>query len=269
MKFLFSTSFSSREEAQRLLPLIAESGFDGVEPTLLEEGFPAVRTYREDAAALRKLAEQAGIALPSMRGGPLFWPRFGSSDPLLREEAASLAGKAAEAVRLMGGQVLLIVPGRWEPAQLYAELYTNALETARRVAEAAEESGITIGLENVDNGFLLSPSEWRRFLDETDHPRIRCYYDVGNTVYAGLGYPEQWIRELGRERICRIHVKDATRRRQLTALREGEVHWPSVAAALEEIGYDGWIGAELQLPAEAPLAFLRKTRQTLRDIWGA
>lgn len=270
MKFLFSTSFSFREEAQRLIPLIAQAGFAGVEPTFLSDGFPSVRTYREDAAELRRTAERAELAVPSMRGGPLFWPRFGSANPFLRDEAVELAEKAAEAVRRMGGQVLLIVPGQREPDQLYADLYANALGTARRVADAAKRGGITIGLENADNRFLLNPAEWRRFLDETDRPQIRCYYDIGNTVYAGLGYPDQWIRELGRKRICRIHVKGLTRNGQSAAprARDGEIDWASVVAALAEIGYDDWIGAELQLPAEAPLDFLRKVRDALRDIWG-
>lgn len=268
MKFLFSTEFASREQAVALLPLIRQAGFDGVEPTFLPDGFPSVRSFRDDAGELRQLAAAEGLAVPSMRGGPLFWPRFAASDPEKREEAVALAEQAAETVRLLGGQVLLVVPGRWERDQLYAEVYANALDTAQRAADIAARHGITIGLENVDNQFLLSPSEWRTFLDRVDRPEIRCYYDIGNTVYARLGHPAQWIRELGPARICRVHVKDATRRGQVVPLRAGEVDWTEAARGLADIGYDGWIGAELPLPPDASLAFLRETRAALRDIWG-
>jgi hexulose-6-phosphate isomerase len=268
MKFLFSTEFASREEALALLPIIRQAGFDGVEPTFLPDGFPSVRSFREDAAEFRLLAEAEGLVIPSMRGGPLFWPRFSATDPDKRQEAVALADKAAETVRLLGGQVLLLVPGRWEPDQLYADLYANALDTAVRSADVASRHGITIGLENVDNQFLLSPSEWRQFLDRVNRPEIRLYYDIGNTVYSRLGHPAQWIRELGIERICRIHVKDATRRGQIVPLRSGEVNWAEAACGLADIGYDDWIGAELPLPPASPLAFLIQTRSALKEIWG-
>ena len=114
-----------------------------------------------------------------------------------RRSSVELASKAFEALAVLGGDTLLIVPGQWEASQSYASVWSNALDTARRVAELAERFGVKVGLENVENRFLLSPREWMQFLDEVASPRVRMYFDVGNVLYMRLGHPEQWIRQHG------------------------------------------------------------------------
>src|SRR5262249_44278540 len=136
----------------------------------------------------------------------------------------------------------------------------------KRVGEVAEEIGIKVGLENVENRFLLSPREWIQFLDEVGSPGVRMYFDAGNVVYLGLGHPEQWIRQLGSKYITRIHFKDAMNRGALKNLREGEVNWPAVTSAMREIGYADWVGIELALPANDPRTFLSKTLSDAKAI---
>jgi hexulose-6-phosphate isomerase len=67
------------------------------------------------------------------------------------------------------------------------------------------------------------------------------------------GYPHDWIRTLGK-RIVKLHIKDFSfkndptiRKRvaDFTALREGEIDWKAVHAALAEIGYNGTATVEL------------------------
>src|SRR5207248_2489109 len=141
--------------------------------------------------------DRLDLKIPSMRGGPGFWTTFASPDPEKRRAALELATAAMEALKILGGDTLLIVPGQWDADQTYAMAWSHALDTARRVAEAAHKTGIKIGLENVENRFLLSPRDWFDFLDEVKSPLVRMYFDVGNVVYLRLGHPEQWIRQLG------------------------------------------------------------------------
>jgi hexulose-6-phosphate isomerase len=200
-----------------------------------------------------------------MRGGPGFWSTFASDDPTRRAAAVELADKALAALKILGGDTLLIVPGQWEPHQTYASVWTNALDTARRIAERAQRAGLNVALENVENRFLLSPREWTQFLDEVASPRVRMYFDVGNVLYMRLGHPEQWIRQLGRKYIARLHFKDASAG-VVKYLLEGEVNWPAVRTALREIGYDDWIGVELPLPAHHREAMLSGTYRAAEAI---
>ena len=86
------------------------------------------------------------------------------------------------------------VPER--PVVAYDVCWQRAVAEMKRLAPVAAEHQIHIGVENVWNKFLLSPLEMRAFIDEIGSEWIGSYFDVGNVVYAG--YPEQWIRILGK-----------------------------------------------------------------------
>ena len=116
---------------------------------------------------------------------------------------------------------------------------------SKSLAPFAEELGVTLGVENVWNKFLLSPLEMRDFLDKIGSPRVKSYFDVGNVV--ATGYPEQWIRILG-ERIARVHFKDFQRDVAtldgFCDLLEGDADYAAVMRELRAVGYDGPVAAE-------------------------
>jgi len=267
MKISFSLVIKDDASAERWVEMIREAGFAGVEPTFgLEGTLPTAADPRKSAERLRAMADKVGLKIPSMRGGPGFWATFASSDPVARKRAVELARDAMEAVKIMGGNTLLIVPGQWEANQSYDEVWRNAVDTGKRIAEESARVGIKVGLENVENKFLFSPREWMQFLDEIGSENVRMYFDAGNVVYLRTGYPEQWIRQLGRKYITRIHFKDATNDGKLTYLLEGNVNWPVVTPAMKEIGYEDWVGIELILPAHYPAAMLAGTYRAAEAI---
>jgi hexulose-6-phosphate isomerase len=104
---------------------------------------------------------------------------------------------------------------------------------------------VVIGIENVSNKFLLSPLEFADYVDGFKSPWLRAYFDVGNIML--YGFPQDWIRTLGK-RIVKLHLKDFSYRKNVVAyvnLREGDVSWPAVYAALAETGFSGTATCEL------------------------
>jgi len=89
----------------------------------------------------------------------------------------------------------------------------------------------------------LSPVEFARYIDEFGSPSVGAYFDVGNVVE--YGFPEEWIHELGK-RILKIHIKEYAKPKRFDyKLGEGEIDWPAVRQALTDVGYQGWITAEV------------------------
>jgi sugar phosphate isomerase/epimerase len=119
----------------------------------------------------------------------------------------------------------------------------------------ARQFNIVLGVENVWNGFLLSPLEFVRYTDSFDSPLVRPYLDVGNIIF---GRPEDWIEIAGR-RIIKLHLKDfrLDRLRSQFAFRkigEGHIDWAKVRKALDAVGFAGWgTFAEAQF-VEGPIA---------------
>jgi hexulose-6-phosphate isomerase len=152
----------------------------------------------------------------------------------------------------------------------YDVVYDRALEAIRSLKPVAEQVKVVVGVENVWNKFLLSPLEMRDFVDKIASEYVGVYFDVGNVI--ATGYPEHWIRILGK-RIKRVHFKDFRRNvgtlDGFTDLLEGDVNWQEVMAAFREIGYEGYVTAEMIPPySHHPEALIYTTSKAMDFILG-
>ena len=230
-----------------------EHGYDAVELAVSEGGPFGLDVTEARCREIRAEADAAGIRLPSLASG-LYWSRsLGDADPEARARAADDLRRMIGISAWLGATTLLIIPGAVDvfflpdrPAQPHDEVLRNAEAGLREVLPLAEAHGVRLGIENVWNRLFLTATELRDFIDRIGSPNLGSYFDVGNAL--PFGYPEDWIRTLGR-RIVGVHFKDF-RRAVGTAegfvdLLEGDVDWPVVVAALEEIGYAGPVAAEM------------------------
>jgi len=68
------------------------------------------------------------------------------------------------------------------------------------------------------------------------------------------------------ERIKRVHLKDYRSGCGISYLLQGEVNWPHLIEALEEIGYDDYLIAELPLHKFYPERMLAETARNIERI---
>ncbi len=214
--------------------LAAEVGFDGIEvpPT----------SDPEEIRKMRAASEASGVPIHSIIYGGWHAP-LSSSDPRVVEKGIADVQSALHCARELGADTVLLVPAIVNESTRYADAYTRSQQAIRKLIPLAEKLKVVIAVENVWNNFLLSPLEFARYVDEFRSPFVRAYFDVGNVL--AFGWSEDWIRTLGR-RIQRVHLKDFKRNtRQFVNLLEGDVNWREVRRALDEIGYRGFLTAEL------------------------
>ena len=164
---------------------------------------------------------------------------------------------------------MLIVPAVVDEQTPYDEAYDRALDSVRALAASGADRGVTVCVENVWNDFLLSPLEFARFVEAaSDAGPVGAYFDVGNV--KRFGYPAQWIRILG-EHVERVHVKDyrtdIDTMEGFTYPLEGDIDWTAVDEALAEIGYDGWITAEVSPYRTAPERLPPRLRADLEYLF--
>lgn len=256
MKTSISTWSFTRGTLDERLRLTKEAGFDGFEIDLSDDG-PV--TPASDAAALKAVraqAERAGLTLSGLATGMYWGANPVSADPAVRAKAATILERQLHAAHGLGIDAVLVVPGsvgvdfipgcEVVPYDLAHERATAFIKAALPLAE---KLGVTIGIENVWNKFLLSPLEMRAFIDSFGSQRVGAWFDCGNVL--ATGYPQHWIDILGK-RIVRVHVKDYRRAVGTTDgfvdLLSGDVDWPQVTAALKRVGYQGWVSAEMIPP---------------------
>jgi L-ribulose-5-phosphate 3-epimerase len=249
---MLPTKISILEQFQ----LAKDCGFERIEcPTTRDQA---------DAEKMKAASEKTGLPIHSVMNMDHWQYPFSSADPAVVEKSLDGARVSIRNAHLWGASTVLLVPAVVNAQTTYKEAYERSQVAIRKLIPLADELNITLALEEVWNKFLLSPLEFARYIDEYDSPRVRAYFDVGNVVL--YGYPQDWIRTLGK-RIVKLHIKDFSFTREpgtdksvaaWVPLGEGDIDWTAVYEALHDIGYQGTATLELD-PGEA--AYLKEMRR--------
>ena len=218
-------------------------GYEAIELVFSDEGAPNIDASTSEIAAAGDACRDHGLELCSMiatrrDAGSLLSP----SEVERAKHQASLR-RGFEIAEILGVDALLLHPGALDPKSSYGTTWDNFRDALGELAPEAERRGTRIGIENVWNQFMLSPREARQLVDEVGSPAVGIYLDTANMIL--YGYPDMWIRELGR-RIFKVHVKDFRRGEGAwVQLMDGDTDWPAVMAELRGIGFDGALVSEV------------------------
>lgn len=222
---------------------LKEAGFEGVEllsPTELD---------RAEVLAAR---DATGIVIHGVSGTRHWQDTLSDPDPAVIERGLAAIRQEIDDCKAYGGTTVLVVPAVVTPKVSYSDAWDRSQKAIRTLIPIAERAGIKLAIEEVWNKFLLSPLEFARYIDDFQSPAVGAYFDVGNVVE--FGYPQEWIRTLGK-RILKIHIKEYAKPKRFDyLLGDGkEINWPEVRQALLDVGYEGWITAEVPLKDPADI----------------
>jgi hexulose-6-phosphate isomerase len=175
---------------------------------------------------------------------------------------------AADALVVIPGWVRSLFNPKAETVP-YEEALARARESLRKCIKTAEKHKVTLAILNAWSGLLVSPLEFRDFLDRLRSKRVAACLDVANAALTGL--PQHWVSILGR-RVFRVRVRDVRHRFEKNAgrnkgfrgfargmswgyqaayceLGSGSISWPEVMTALRKARYRGPLTALSRPPA--------------------
>ena len=240
--------FGGERKPREFIDWAAEKGLDGVELTIGD--CLSTDTTREEAKELAAYAKEKGVGLRTLAAGFGWGKWLCSDDEAEREDACELATKCLRLASWLGAETVLVVPGAtrvaWDASHAevsYLAAWNNATKSVNELAPIAESFGVNLALENVWNRFLVSPMEWKLFLDQFASRRIGIYFDVGNCCLTGR--PEDFVEILG-DRIKAVHLKNFEESDSAGGLHgfgddlfKGAVDFKKLFAAFAKIGYEG------------------------------
>jgi L-ribulose-5-phosphate 3-epimerase len=258
MQFALNQTGFPSDELETNLEIIAASGYDGIEPNFSPEG---VLKNPQSTGLFADLVADYDLEVPSI-STTIHWEYpLTSTDKTTQEQGMAFARRMLSAADEVDADTILLVPGVLDADMQYDDCYENALRSIQILAEEAP-TGVTIGVENVSNNLLLSPREFVEFIDRAKKKgSVSAYFDVGNVIYYGQ-YPQHWIRMLN-DRITKLHVKGFNKSGTTYPL-QGDIDWNEVTAAIADIGYDGWVTAEVPPYRYAPKITPRHILESLR-----
>ena len=247
--------YPERMNLRECLQLAKDAGFDGIELNYDLENDLSPKSGTKDYHAIRRMAEEIGIAISGVCSF-LFWPYpLTSNDPAERARGRELAGLMTQAAHDLGTDNLLVVPGAvhmpWRedhdptPNDVCDK---RAREAIGQLVKPAEKLGVHLNIENIFfNGYLMTPGEMVDFVDSFDSEFVRVHFDTGNIMM--FQFPEHWIDMLG-GRIQNVHLKEFTKKgtdyslESFRTLLDGTTNWPAVLDAFDRTDYEGYLTFE-------------------------
>ena len=233
---------------EAMFEAVSRAGFDGIELNVDAPGAPhglSMETTEEDYAAIRSYEEKYRLPVvsisTSLSGGM-------SGIPERWEDYKKLLRKQIEAAKALGAKGILTVPGGMGKGVSLKKARETSIEFYKTVKDEIEASGILVGLENVWNGFFLSPFDMTSMLDEIGSPAIGAYFDAGNMLAFSVS--EYWAEVLAGRVVC-VHVKDYKRAGGLNSggtwedITHGSANWPEIVGWLKKGGFDGYLTGEV------------------------
>ena len=204
-----------------------------------------METTTEELAGIRALSEKYSLPVvsisTSLSGGMSGIPeRWGEYRRLLR--------KQIEIAKALGASGIHTVPGGMGGDITLKTARENSIAFYRSVRDEIEESGIFVGLENVWNGFFLSPFDMTSMLEEIGSKKIGAYFDAGNMLAFSVS--EYWAEVLAGWIGC-VHVKDYKRAGGINSggefvdITHGSANWKAIVPALKKGGFDGYLTGEV------------------------
>ncbi|MGH8191708.1 MAG: sugar phosphate isomerase/epimerase family protein [Rhodanobacteraceae bacterium] len=278
----------------------AKLGYDSIELSVGPDEEINFNLSDEQLKAIGKQVREQGVEISSIASGVFWGVPPTSNDPAVRKTATGYLQQMVRCAHFLGTDHLLFVPGAVCPPFIPGAPVIDYLEAVKRAAaaistalKACEKYRVTICVENVWNRMFTSAVEFRDFIDSFESKHVKAYFDIGNCVI--YGFPEHWIRILGKRRLGRIHVKDFRNRwlddgtkdpaglaardaaRALAKgsnwagaycfcnIGDGDVNFPEVMKALKHVGYTGYLTAEILPPyKEAPQDGIKQMKKVFK-----
>ena len=247
--------FGGEKKPREFIDWAATQGLDGVELTV-GDCLPA-DTTEEECRGIAAYAKERDVGLRTLATGCYGAMSLGAEDEAERARAVDFTRKYIQIAAWIGAETILVIPGSahvtWDPSRPvvpYGKVWENSVRSLRELIPVAERLGVDIALENVWMRFLLSPMEWKLFLDQFKTDRLGMYLDVGNClIYAP---PQDYIELLGTKYIKAVHIKNwkgddcgGTLHGFGDSLFEGDVDYRPLFAAFGRIGYDRTFAIEM------------------------
>ena len=232
----------------------------GVPTIQLHAPAAATRTEENAKSFLNNLKEY-GISLTAVFGGfegesyadiPTTQDTVGLVPIASRQARTQEMKEIADFARLLNCDVVALHLG-FIPHQADApDEYQSILEVTREICDHCKSNGQSLHLETGQE----SADGLLKFLADMERDNLFVNFDPANMILYGTGEPIEAVKKIGKY-VKSIHCKDATWADNPgvdwgaeVPLGKGEVGMENYLNALKEIGYDGPLTIEREIPQE-------------------
>lgn len=268
MKIGYCTWGMPSVPVDRMIPFLAEVGYDGVELTVIpgyttelsrlgsDERRRIARMLKDYHLELPAIAAQTSMVERDPDVAEQHWRRLTGAVDLAVDWAVDGAPPAVDTS--VGG-----TPEQWD------ELKPLLVERMGALVRYAEQRGVVIAAEPTVGSMLNTPARTLELLQLISSPFLKLNFDISHFNVQGVSIDES-VTALARHTV-HTHVKDergVVPDWEFLIPGEGEFDYVAYLHAMRAQGYDGYITAEVSImvqrrPNYDPFAAAEQTYHTL------
>ncbi len=226
----------------------ASLGYDGID---IWGGRPhAYRNDRspEELRRLRALLDECGLAVPSFIPAQFRYPTsLCSPIDAIRHDSIRYIEAGIETAHALGSPVVSVCPGHTLYGQGIEDGWARLVDSLKKLSDYAARRAIRLALEPADRyetDLVQNTEQALRLLQEIGSDSLGIVLDVGHSQIVGED-PAAAVRALG-SALFHVHIDDTHGQRDDHLVPgQGIVDFGSFFAALREVGYKGFLTAEL------------------------
>jgi L-ribulose-5-phosphate 3-epimerase len=272
MRLGYNTNGFAHHRLEDALEILAETGYSAVALTPDVHHLPPFESTPRTLADLRARLERLDLA-PVVETGARFVldPRRKHRPNLLegeaegRRERLRLLVRCAEIAAELGGETIStwsgVLPEGVGREEAWEHLVVGVAELCRRV----EGTSVRVAFEPEPGMLVETLAGWERLRDAVGHPSLGLTLDVGHVPCTASIPVAEAIRRHSSE-LINVHLDDVRGAvHDHLQIGEGELDFPAILRALEEVDYGGVASVELSRHSHTAPEAARRAWEELRS----
>jgi sugar phosphate isomerase/epimerase len=271
MKLAFSTNAFKRYTLEDSIKEIAKIGYKGVEILCdVPHAYPATFDNGQ-IQTLKNTISSCSMEISNLNAftlyaiGDVYHPSWIEEDRHARQARIQHTVDCIRLARRIGAQHLSTEPGGPMPLTDPRQAEKTFLDGLAQVAKAAEEDGVIVLVEPEPGLLIENSQQFKRFIKNVGSDHVRLNFDIGH-FYCVNEDPAKLVYELS-DYISHFHLADiAGREHNHLIPGRGSIDFRPVFAAMNDIGYEGFVTVELYPYQDNPVQAAREAYDYLCSI---
>lgn len=268
----YNTNGFAHHRLADALAILAELGYQSVALTLDWHALnPFASDWREQAAALRRDLERLRLHCVVETGARFLLdprrkhqPTLISPLPEERQRRLDFLFRAVDIAAILNADAVSFWSGTQVDLPGDDALLDRLTEGCQRLADYAAERAIRLAVEPEPGMWIDTMPKYAELRGRVGRDNFGLTLDVGHLHCQGETPIAEHIRRW-RELLCNVHIEDMRRGvHEHLMFGEGEIDFPPVLRALQEIGYTGGVHVELSRHSHDAVNTARRAIDFLR-----
>jgi sugar phosphate isomerase/epimerase len=255
---------------EAIVDYCAKLGYDGIEIAPFTLAKTVGEILPQERRQLRESAERAGLSICGLHWLLVRTEGLHLNHPeaAVRERTTRYLCDLVDCCADLGGKILVLGSPQQRtilPGVTPHQAWDLAAQTLAGVIRRAEEQGVIICFEplsSAETNFINTAAEAIRFTQQFNSAAMKIILDVKAMCSESEAIPR--IISQSWPHFAHFHAND----KNLKGPGFGDVDFVPIAAALRQVGYDGWVSVEVFKFEEGPETSANRSLECLRQAFG-